>query len=62
MADVVNLRVARKRKERALREEKAQENRIRYGRSKSEREIREKAAAREETHLEGHRLSRRDDD
>ena len=59
MAEIVNLRRARKRKERAEKEARAAENRIGFGRSKAERALsdaRKDLAARR---LEGHR---REDD
>ncbi len=37
--DVVNLRMARKRKERRERETKAEQNRISFGRTKAERQL-----------------------
>lgn len=64
MADLVNLRLARKRRDRAAREEQAAQNRLIHGRSGAQ-----KAADRAETDkvsrlLDGHRLSARtrDDD
>ena len=39
MADIINLRRARKRKERAEKDAKAAENRIAFGRSKAERAL-----------------------
>ena len=56
MAEIVNLNRARKAKARADREAKAAENRVRFGRTKAEKDaIREKdrLAARS---LDGHRL------
>ena len=39
MGDIVNLKLHRKRKQRAAREDTAAENRARFGRSKDEREL-----------------------
>ena len=39
VGDVVNLRMARKRKERRERETKAEQNRISFGRTKAERQL-----------------------
>ncbi|HUF44517.1 MAG TPA: DUF4169 family protein [Aestuariivirgaceae bacterium] len=55
MAEIVNLRLARKRKDRGERERTAGENRARFGRSRAEvaREAAERAL--EETRLSAHR-------
>ncbi|HEY4192186.1 MAG TPA: DUF4169 family protein [Mesorhizobium sp.] len=57
MGDIVNLRMARKRKARAGREQEAEQNRALHGRSRAEskndRQIAEKAAK----FIDGHRLS-----
>jgi Domain of unknown function (DUF4169) len=55
MADIINLRRARKRKERAAKEAKAAENRTAFGRGKGERAL--NAAQRDiaERRLEGHK-------
>ncbi|PSC05110.1 DUF4169 domain-containing protein [Alsobacter soli] len=55
-ADIINLRRARKAKGRAAAEAQASENRVRFGRTKAERqrlEAEDELAARR---LEGHRL------
>ncbi|WP_274628378.1 DUF4169 family protein [Arvimicrobium flavum] len=61
MAEIVNLRQARKRKERADRDRVAAENRALHGRSKAERQRDEVAAARAAADLDGHQRERRDD-
>lgn len=61
MADIVNLRLARKRKERQRRETAAAGNRVRHGRSKSERKAAEHAEDAASRLLDGHRRDRRDD-
>ncbi|MFD1702704.1 DUF4169 family protein [Methylopila henanensis] len=55
MADIVNLRQARKQRKRDAKEAGASENRIRFGRSKGEKAA--EAARREQTArlLDGHR-------
>jgi hypothetical protein len=55
MGDVVNLRTARKHRERAEDARKADENRVRFGRTKAEKQAEAKAAEREIVHLDGHR-------
>ena len=60
MAEIVNLRVARKRKARAAAETAADANRARFGRSKAEkqRDIGSRELAR--SFLDGHRRDRPD--
>ncbi|MBH0236705.1 DUF4169 family protein [Methylobrevis albus] len=55
MGDVVNLRMARKQKQRAAKEATAAENRVRFGRTKAERERETALAELEAVRLEGHR-------
>lgn len=55
MGDVVNLRMARKRKAQADKEQAATENRIRHGRNKAERTLVETRLSRQTSFLEGHR-------
>ncbi len=55
-AEIVNLRKARKARDRSAREAEAAENRTKFGRTRAEREI---AAARDDLavrRLDGHRL------
>ena len=61
MVEILNLRRARKRKERGERERTADENRARFGRSKAEstREAAERAL--EDARLGAHRLDDGDD-
>ena len=56
MADIVNLRQARKRKARAEKESQAQANRVAFGRTKDERRLSEARTELETRRLEGHRL------
>jgi hypothetical protein len=59
MAEIVNLRLARKKKVRADKETRASENRVAFGRSKAERQ-----ATRAEKEIAARRLDlhRRDDE
>lgn len=60
MSNVVNLRMARKRKARAAKEQAAVESRALYGRSKAEK-LRDRAQAEKAaSFVEGHRLGDRD--
>ena len=54
MGEIVNLRRARKAQGRLQAEAKAQENRIRFGLSKAERQLAEKTNSLVERRLEGH--------
>ncbi|MGB3832807.1 MAG: DUF4169 family protein [Mesorhizobium sp.] len=55
MAEIVNLRQARKHKQRADRERAAEQNRALHGRPKAERERDRLAADKAANFLEGHR-------
>jgi hypothetical protein len=55
-AEIINLRQARKQRARDEKTAKAAENRTRFGRSKSERELEDEAHARSKRVLDGHRL------
>lgn len=60
MAEVVNLRMVRKQKARAEREQVASENRALHGRTKAEK-LRDRAEAKKAaSFVEGHRLGDRD--
>jgi hypothetical protein len=60
VTNVVNLRMARKRKARAEKEQLASENRAVHGRSKAEK-LRDRTQAEKATaFVEGHRLGRTD--
>ncbi len=56
MAEIVNLNRARKDKARAERKAKAAENRVRFGRSKSEKTAGTEQAAKAKRDHAGHRL------
>jgi len=60
MADIVNLRRARKARDRVEKEGQAQANRARHGRTKAERSHDDLTRTRERRHLDGHQIT--DDD
>jgi len=60
MGDVINLRRARKDRDKRVREEKADANRIAFGRLKVERELSEAEATLERARLDAHRLEHGD--
>ncbi|MGD9543643.1 MAG: DUF4169 family protein [Methylocystis sp.] len=62
MGDVVNLRRARKQRDRRVKEQAAQTSRVAHGRSKSEREATATRAELENTRLDGHKRERDSDD
>jgi hypothetical protein len=55
MAEIINLRKARKAKGRAEAEARAAENRVKFGRSKEEKRGSEASRRLDERRLEGHR-------
>ena len=55
MAEIVNLRRARKAKDRARRAAEADANAAKFGRSKAQRQVEAAEAARARTALDGHR-------
>ena len=57
MAEIVNLRQARKHKARSEKERVAAENRAIHGRSKLERELKSQIDRKASTFLDGHRRS-----
>jgi hypothetical protein len=61
MAEIVNLRRARKQKARAEAGKTAEQNRIDFGRSKAERRLAEAERDKAARHIDGHRLDRDDD-
>lgn len=62
MGEVVNLRLARKRKARAEHDVRAAANRALHGRTKAEKAQEKAAGQRGEALLDGHRLERPGDD
>ena len=57
MGEIINLRLARKAKSRNDAEKAAGENRLKFGRSKSERILAGRRAEQDERKLDGHKLS-----
>lgn len=55
MAEIINLRRARKDRARSAREKQAEENRARFGRTKAERLQADLEAGQAARHLDGHR-------
>ncbi len=55
--DVINLRQARKRQNRAKRDAKAEENRLFFGRTKAEKQLTKAQKDQAAQRLEGHRLT-----
>jgi hypothetical protein len=55
MAEIINLRQARKRRQRAEKEAQASENRIAFGRTKAERTLGEAQKDLVDRRLEGHK-------
>ena len=62
MAEIVNLRRARKQKARAEAEKTAEQNRISFGRTKAERSLTEAERDKAARHIDGHRLDRGNDE
>ena len=62
MGDVVNLRLARKRKARAVKEQEAAENRARFGRTSDEKVAGRLTAELEQRRLDAHLRDPLDDD
>jgi hypothetical protein len=62
LAEIVNLRRARKSKERAREDAEAAQNRSVFGRSKAEKRLVESERARAAAELDGRRLTKADDD
>ncbi len=56
MADLINLNKARKARERAAQEKLAAENRLRFGRTKAQKQQDRAASAEAVKKLDGHRL------
>ncbi|MBX9932456.1 MAG: DUF4169 family protein [Methylobacterium sp.] len=62
MAEIINLRAARKAKARGEKEAKAEENRILFGRPKKAKTLAERKKAIEVSRHEGHKLVGRDEE
>ena len=55
MADIINLRSARKQKARADKDAQAQQNRVLFGRTKAEKLKQAAEKAQADKHIEGHK-------
>jgi len=55
-AEIINLRMARKQKQRQDKDKTAEDNRRKFGRSKAERDAARKRRKEQETHVDGHKL------
>lgn len=62
MADIINLNKKRKAKNRSEKEKKAAENRIKFGRTKKERQIEIQENKRNERHLDDHKLEENEEE
>jgi len=60
LAEIINLRQARKQKARAEAEKTAAQNRISFGRTKAERKLTEAERDKAARHIDGHKLQRDD--
>lgn len=58
MAEIINLRQARKQKARAEAQKAAEQNRISFGRTKAERRLTEAERDKAARHIDGHKLGR----
>ncbi|SDR63301.1 protein of unknown function [Rhizobiales bacterium GAS191] len=56
MSEIVNLRLARKRRDRSAKEEVAAKNRLAFGETKAEREHKRLLADKAVRHLDAHKL------
>ena len=56
MGDVVSLKLHRKRKDRAAKDEQAAENRAKFGRSKAEKKLTDAETAKAAKDLDAHKL------
>lgn len=61
MAEIINLNKKRKIKNRLAKEKKAAENRIKFGRTKKEKQIAKQETGRVERFLDGHQLDKKED-
>ncbi len=62
MAEIINLRRARKQKARAEADKTAEQNRISFGRTKAERSLTEAEREMAARRIDGHKLTRDDKD
>ncbi|WP_454782466.1 DUF4169 family protein [Legionella sp. WA2022007384] len=60
MVNVVNLNKKRKAKVRLEKEKTGSENRVKFGRTKKEKQLAKQENEREERHLDGHKLEKKE--
>jgi hypothetical protein len=60
MADIINLNKKRKSIIRVQKEKKSSENRIKFGRTKKEKQLEKQDNTRSERHLDAHKLEEKD--
>lgn len=60
MVNVINLNKKRKTKIRLEKEKTASENRIKFGRTKKEKQLEKQDNERNERHLDGHKLEKKE--
>ncbi|MCX2721903.1 DUF4169 family protein [Roseibium salinum] len=56
-AEIINLRTVRKQKQRQDKQKSAEDNRLKFGRTKAEREAARRRRDELESHVDGHRLN-----
>ncbi|HHL3492259.1 TPA: DUF4169 family protein [Legionella pneumophila] len=61
MVDIINLNKRRKAKARLEKEKKASENRIKFGRTKKEKQLGKQDSELSERHLDGHKLDKKEE-
>lgn len=61
MVDIINLNKKRKAKIRLEKEKTASENRIKFGRTKKEKRAEKQDNERNERHLDGHKLEKKEE-
>lgn len=61
MVDIINLNKKRKAKNRLEKEKTASENRIKFGRTKKEKRTEKQDNERNERHLDGHKLEKKEE-
>ncbi|KTC86115.1 MULTISPECIES: DUF4169 family protein [Legionella] len=61
MVEIINLNKKRKAKIRLEKEKKASENRIKFGRTKQEKQVEKQKNEHNEQHLDGHKLDKKEE-
>lgn len=62
MAEIINFNKKRKAKLRLDKEQKAAENRVKFGRTKQQKLIEKQENEREQRHLDGHKLEKNEEE